>query len=342
MNGEPYSGEKIDIFCHIIPPKYKEALFKKATGKSYYLANTHRVPALTSLEARFRVMDQYEGLRQVLNLGAPPLEHVLAPRDAAEVARIANDEMAELVSRYPDRFVAAVACLPYNDIDAAVRELERALGDLGLRGIQIFSSINGKPMDRPEFLAIYERMVHYDLPILIHPTRDYTTPDYPDEAHSRYDLFRIFAWPFETTLAMSRLVFSGIMERYPAIKFIAHHCGAMLPFFAGRVPKGPTAESQGGDLMKLSRPPLDYFKKFYADTNVDGNVAALNCGHAFFGTDNMVFASDYPYPGGAEKGHLALGEVIHSVETMNLTREELARIFSGNAKRLLNIFSRDL
>ncbi len=331
------SLEMIDIFCHIIPPKYKETLFKKAAQASYYLGNTERLPALTDLELRFRAMDKFEGLRQVLNLGAPPPEHLLSPQDAVDAARIANDEMAELVSRYPDRFVAAVAGLPLNDADAAVRELERAIKDLNFRGIQMFSSINSKPLDRPEFLGIYEKMAQYDLPILIHPLKDFTIPDYPDEKESKYDLFKTFAWPFETTLAMSRLVYSGIMEKYPGLKLIAHHCGAMLPFFAGRVSVDRLPENKAGEIMKLSKPPLHYFKQFYGDTNLGGNVPALLCGHAFFGTERIVFATDYPYPGGPEKNDLAMGEVIRSVELMNLTREENVQIFSQNARRLLKI-----
>ncbi len=331
------SEEKIDIFCHIIPPKCKEALFKKAVKPSYYIENTKKLLTLTDLELRFRAMDRYEGLRQVLNLGAPPLEHLLSPQDALEVARIANDEMAELVGKYPDRFVTAMAGLPYNDMDATLREAERAIEELNFRGIQIFSSVNGKPLDRPEFLPLYEKMVRYDLPILLHPLKDYMTPDYPDETASKYELFKTFAWPLETTLAMARLVMSGIMEKYPELKIVTHHCGAMLPFFAERVAKNLTPENRSGEIMELKMPPLDYFKRFYGDTNLGGNAAALMCGYDFFGADRMVFATDYPYPGGMAKGDIAVGEVIGAVARMSIRDSEKTSIFSGNARRLLKL-----
>jgi predicted TIM-barrel fold metal-dependent hydrolase len=331
-------AEKIDMFCHILPGKYKEALFKKAKP-GYYIEMASRRPALFDLDVRLRVMDNFEGLRQVLTLSTPPLEHVLPPRDAAELARMANDGMAEIVNKHPDRFVAAAASLPLNDIDASLRETERAIEELKFKGIQMYSSINGKPLDRPEFLGLYEKLSQYGLPIWIHPARDSNIPDYPDENVSKYGLFSVFGWPYETTLAMSRLVFSGVMEKYPNINFIAHHCGAMLPFFSKRAP-GVLGEGKGvqsGEVMKLSKRPLEYFRQFYADTVLGGNTRALMVGYDFFGADNILFGTDYPYPGGAEKGEVALGEAISSVEQMDVSDEEKAKIFSKNARRILNL-----
>jgi uncharacterized protein len=335
MADQKHSGEKIDLFCHIIPPKFKEVLFNKSDQvSSYLLGNTKALPMMFDLELRFRMMDKYEGLRHVLDLSAPVLETVLGGRDAPELARMANDEMAELMSKYPDRFVGAVAALPMSDIDAAVREAERAMKELKLNGIQLCSSIYGKPLDRPEFIPLYEKMAEFDQPIWIHPVRDSGTPDYPGEKSSQYNLFSIFGWPFETTLAMGRIVFSGIMEKYPNLKFIPHHCGAMVPFFAGRV---PAAVAQSGHIAKLTKPGIQYFKTFYGDTVINGNTPALMCGYAFFGADHMVFATDYPYPGGAARNEIEVGDVIKSVERMNIPPEEKAKIFSGNARRLLKL-----
>jgi aminocarboxymuconate-semialdehyde decarboxylase len=328
-------GEKIDIFSHILPPRTKAVLFKKAMPCNYIDTDAGR-PALFDLDRRFRAMDQFEGLRQVLTLGLPPLEYVLSPADAADLARMANDEVAELVSRYPDRFVAAVAGLPLNDVDASLRETERAIHDLNFKGIQIFSSINGKPLDRDEFMGLYEMMAAYDLPIWIHPARDKIVPDYPDETYSKFTLFTAFGWPYETTLAMARLVFSGILEKFSTLKFITHHCGAMIPFFYKRVllvREGP----EPGKGTALTQPALEYFKKFYADTVLGGSTEALMCGHAFFGADHLLFGSDYPYPGGPEHGDVALGEVIQSVEMMNIQHEEKTRIFSKNARRIVRL-----
>jgi aminocarboxymuconate-semialdehyde decarboxylase len=172
------------------------------------------------------------------------------------------------------------------------------------------------------------------LPIFLHPVRENTIPDYPDEKLAKYGTFIAFGWPYETTMAMARLVFSGLMEKYPNIKFITHHCGAMLPFFFKRVLLG---QREDGEIMKLTKPPLEYFKKFYGDTVLGGNMPALMCGYAFFGADHMVFASDYPYPGGAARSDIALGEVIESVALMNITEEEKLKIFSRNARRILSL-----
>ena len=135
-------------------------------------------------------------------------------------------------------------------------------------------------------------------------------------------------------MAMSRLVMSGIMEKYPSLKVVVHHCGAMLPFFARRALLGVP---EPGEIMKLTHPPMDYYKKFYGDTVLGGNTPALMCGYAFFGAGHMVFASDYPYPGGVARADIALGEVIKSVEDMNVSEEDKANIFSRNARRLLKL-----
>jgi aminocarboxymuconate-semialdehyde decarboxylase len=326
----------IDIFCHILPKKYKDLLFKKAKP-CYYLEADLARPALFDLDARFRVMDKFQGLRQVLTVGAPPVEYVVSPEDAVDLARISNDGMAELLNKYPDRFAAAAASLPMTNVDAALLEAERAIKDLHFKGVQLYSSINGKPLDRPEFMPFFEMMAEFDLPIWIHPARDISQPDYPGEEASRYHLFVRIGWPYETSLAMARLVFSGVLERYPNIKFIAHHCGAMIPFFEQRIATGGPAGVGGGGGTNISKPPLDYFKKFYADTVLSGSVPALMCGYAFFGADQLLFGSDYPYPGGAEKGDLALGKMIESVENMHVPEMVKEKIFSKNAERILHL-----
>jgi len=324
--------EKIDMFPHILPMKYKEALFKKAKSSFYLKADEIR-PALWDLDLIFSSMDKYEGLRQTLTLSAPPVEYAFSPKEAVGMARLANDEMAELVNKYPDRFVAAAAALPLNDPDASIREIERAVTELKLKGIQIFTSINGIPLDRPQFLGIFEKMAQYDLPIWLHPCRDENVPDYPDEEYSKYTLSLPFGWPYQTTMAMARLVYSGIMEKYPNLKVITHHCGAMVPYFTARIqPPG-----QDGEVMKLSKPPLEYFKRFYGDTVLGMNVPALMCGYAFFGADHMLFGSDYPFPGGPKNYNKALGGAIKAVENMKITAEEKAKIYSKNARRILKL-----
>jgi len=330
------NSEKVDMYCHILPSKYKDEIFKITPKTSYYYEADSVRPALFELDIRLKLIDEIEGLKQVLTLGAPPIEYVASPDVAYDLSRMANDEMAEIVGRYPDYFAGAVACLPLNNIDATLKEIDRAIKDLHLKGIQLFTSINGKPLDSEEFLEIYEKMVEYDLPIWIHPARDKNTPDYPFEDSSKYNLFLVYSWPYETTIAMARLVLSGILEKYPNLKFITHHCGGMTPYFYKRIGLIPPT-IKTGEVVQLKYEPVEYLKKFYADTVMGGNIPALMAGLAFFGSDNLVFASDYPYPGGPKKADVALKEQIKTIEMMNIPTGEKVKVFSGNAKRLLKL-----
>ena len=328
----------IDIYPHILPIKYKEALDKKG-GEGFYLRTVDdALPALWDLESRFRIMDRYRGLTQVLTLASPPVEIVVELKDAIELSMIANDEMAELVIKYPDRFVAAVACLPMNDIDAALKELDRAINELHFKGVQLFSNINGKPLDHPDFIPLYERMSQYDLPVWIHPQRDISYSDYRSEDHSRYWIFSMFGWPYETTAAMTRLVFSGILENYPNLKIITHHCGGMIPFFADRMEGGQNfAEVRCNAKFKrsLSKPPKEYYRMFYADTALYGATPSLMCGHAFFGTEHILFGTDMPYD--SEGGEAYVRQTIEAIERMEIPEIEKVKIFEGNARRLLHL-----
>ena len=144
---------KIDIFSHISPAKYNDALFKVGSHHPHVQDRSRMGRSvLTDLDLRFEIMDRFEGLAQVLTMAEPPVEQVTDSEKAVYLAKIANDELAELVAGNPDRFVSAAAVLPLNNMDAALKEVDRAINDLKLRGVQIYSPINDKPIDSPEFL----------------------------------------------------------------------------------------------------------------------------------------------------------------------------------------------
>jgi uncharacterized protein len=331
------SERKIDVFTHILPPKYKAALEKKAKPSMYMNANNAH-SALWDLDIRFAAMSRFEGLAQVLTLAPPPLEYALNPRDASDLARMANDQLADLAARYPDQFVAAVACLPMNDVDTALKETDRAIKELHLKGVQIFTPANGRAVDRPEFMALYQKLQEHDLPIWIHPSRDTNVPDYCEEGFSRYMLSTTLGWPYETSLAMARLVFSGVLERFPNLKFVTHHAGDMIPFFEQRIARRVVARddrSKPEHTEKLEKPPIEYFRKFYADTAIAGNTAGLTCALSFFGPTNLVFGTDYPY--GENNGLLKVEQTIGSVESMNLSSGDQAKIFHENTERILRL-----
>ncbi|MCJ7596481.1 MAG: amidohydrolase family protein, partial [Desulfobacterales bacterium] len=266
---------KIDAYSHIVPPNYKEALYKIAPK----LHDRDVVPCrpLYDLDARFRIMDLYEPIRQVLTLGRIPVEHAAEPAKAADLARLANDEMAELVYKYPDRFVAALTTLAMNNIDAALEETDRAIKDLGFKGVYLHTPVDEKPLDLPEFMPLYEKMSEYNLPIVIHPMRKPSHPDYLSEDESKYWIFSLFGWPYDTTAAMARLVCSGIMEKYPNLKILTHHCGGMVPFYAERIKQFMQLldRKRGGPQKpELKKEAIDYYKMFYADTAIYGNPTA--------------------------------------------------------------------
>ena len=249
--GLGYSGSsKIDMFTHVVPKSYENAIQKISPV----------MPMLSDLDQRFKRMDQLGEMLQVMTLGQPPIEDIADPVKAVDLAKTANDGMAELVAKYPDRFVGATAALPMNNIDAALEELDRAIKDLHLTGIQIFTSINGKSLDSPEFMPLYEKMAQYDRPIWIHPLSNPNHPYYPAEQNSSNDFDNSIGWPHATSMAMMRIAGSGVLERYPNLKFITHHSGGTIPYLAKRIEFAPSGSET------LSRPIIESLRLFYCDT----------------------------------------------------------------------------
>jgi aminocarboxymuconate-semialdehyde decarboxylase len=331
---------KIDIFNHIVTPRYNDAR-KKIAPPQMRLQDQERVmPALFDLDARFRAMDSAgEGYVQILTAANPPVENIGGPSDALELARIANDEMAELVSRHPDRFIAAAACIPMNDVDAAILELERAVGRLGLRGVQIYTDCRGVPLDDGRFGSLFDRVAALDIPVLLHPVRGPDRPDYPTEDSSRYDTWRAIGWLYDTSSAMARLTFSGLFDRHPDIKIVTHHLGGVAPYAAGRLREGYDkllkAARARNEPAPLKKHPFEYFHQFYADTITIGSVPALRCGLDFFGVDRVMFATDMPFDtaGGLHYVKVAL----EAMEAIDLPAADKARIFAVNAQRMFHL-----
>ena len=332
---------RIDVFCHFFPARFLAERNRRA-GSSFgtqYAKYFEANPGLSSLDIRFRTLDQFPDVRQLLTIAGPNIESITSPPDTVELAGMANDGLAELVAKYPDRFIGAAACLPMNDVDAALGETDRAIQELGFRGVEIFTDICGKPLDRPEFFPLYEKMQAYDLPILLHPRRTNTTADYPDEEKSKFLIYTNFGWPFETAKAMARLAFGGVLERFPGLKIVTHHAGGLVPFFAKRIELSwdfnRTLMGYQDDGQTLSKPPIEYYKQFYCDTAIQGNTPALMCALDFFGADHMMFATDSPYDD--EMGARVYRETIPAVENMAVGVDDKNKIFEGNARRLFKL-----
>ena len=333
---------KIDIYNHILPRPYFDKTVEVAPRMKDMGKRVGSIPMLVDLDERFRVMDTFGDYCQILAICTPFPEQIGSPEVSPVLARIANDSMAELVQRYPDRFPAFVAALPINNMDATVAEIHRAVKTLGARGVQIKTNINGHPLDEPCFEPLFATMAEYNLPLWVHPARAVSMTDYASESHSRYEIWWTFGYPYETSAFMARMVFSGMFDKYPNLKLITHHLGAMIPFFEGRVGPGcdqlgsrTSDEDYGQVLRSLKQRPLEYFKMFYADTATFGSRSAMRCGLDFFGAEHVLFGTDAPFD--PEKGPGFIRETIRALNELDVSAEVRERIYWRNAAQLLNL-----
>ena len=333
---------KLDAYSHIFPPAYFERMRALARDQGA-IKRWLTVPVLYDLDARIRMMREFPGYRQILTLSSPPIEFVAGPEESPALARLANDGMAEIVAEHRDLFPAFVASLPMNNVGAALDEMERAIRGLGAKGIQVFTNVNGRALDEPEFWPIFERATRlYDVPIWMHPARGANRPDYLGEARSKYEIWWTFGWPYETSAAMTRMVFSGFFDRLPEMRVITHHMGAMIPFFEGRVGPGldqfgcrTSDEDYEGMLKRMAKRPIDYFRMFYADTALSGSKAGIRCGLEFFGEDRVLFATDCPFD--PEGGPMYVRITPMAIDALGLSPEARDKIYFGNALRLMRM-----
>jgi predicted TIM-barrel fold metal-dependent hydrolase len=332
---------KIDIFNHLYPRQFFDKYIAGGAAGKDMGKRVSNIATIVDLDARFRAMDEFGDFRQVLTLPSPPLEVLAGPDRSPIMARAANDQLAELVRKHPDRFPAFAASLPLNNPDEALKEMERAVTQLGAKGIQIFTNVAGKPLDGPELQPLFAEVARRDLAIWMHPARGADVSDYRTEDRSQFEIWWTFGWPYETSVAMARLVFSGIFDRFPDLKIITHHMGGMIPYFEGRVGHGwdqlgtRTSDVDYASLLRsMKQRPIDYFRKFHVDTALFGARAATRCGLEFFGIDKVLFASDMPFepaPG------MYARETIQAIESLELTAAQNDQIYRGNAQRLLKL-----
>jgi predicted TIM-barrel fold metal-dependent hydrolase len=334
---------KIDIFNHIWPKPFFGRLVQELGTMTDMTRRSGEVPMMTDLDRRFEVMDMFgDGYQQVLSLASPPLEKFAGPQGALELSQIGSDSMAELCQKYPDRFPAFIGTAPMNNPDALIEECRRSIEDLGAVGMQIFTNINGKPVDLPEFEPFFEYMANARKPIWLHPARTQNFSDYETESRSEYEIWWTLGWPYETSATMARMVFSRMFDKFPGLKVITHHAGGMIPYFEGRV--GPGWDQLGkrtsdrdlsGVRTALKRPHLDYFKEFYADTASFGSRKAIEHAIEFFGEDRVLFASDAPFD--PEGGPMYIRETLRLLDTMDISDELRKKIYQDNAIKLLGL-----
>ena len=338
-----YAGKKIDAFCHFSFSSVIDFLETK-TGRPHpfgtLFANTK---TLIDAEARIAMMDRLGDERHVLvplpELGMTP-EVESDPVLCAEAARICNDAMAELVAKHPDRFIG-IAMVPTANAEVMTAELDRAVKTLGLRGGVVGTAIEQRiAPDDPEFDPLYAKCAELDVPLYLHPGHSPGIPDYLcEEGASKFQYFQAFSWLNDSTLAMTRIVFSGVFERYPDLKIVTHHHGAMIPYFVGRLDTGiQFFEKMAGRKYeaKINPPYGDHYKKFYIDTATQCfNPDALQLAINYFGVDRVMFGTDLPMD--AEEGAVMSLGSDRSIAALNLGEDQKKKIYSRNAERVLGL-----
>jgi aminocarboxymuconate-semialdehyde decarboxylase len=280
-------------------------------------------------EVRLALMEKYGVDMQALTQTAPVIIG-FDPKESAKICRISNDDNYALCKAYPKKFVN-ICFFSLQDVKSALKELHRAVKELDCRAITLGSNQNGKGLDSENFYPFYEKVVEYDLPIFIHPVQ---WKSYPlVDAVKGWRNMLVLGWPFDTSQAAWRLVLGGTIDRFPELKIVLHHYGAMLPFFSRRIEQNIRLNLK--HRLKEGKDIKEYWKNFYGDTALDGAVASYMCGYAFFGPDRTVFGTDYPF--GAESGEDFYRENLAGVRAMKIPDEDMQKILGENAKKLLKI-----
>jgi len=336
----------IDFQAHIFPPSYLDEMKRldgavileepdPYSGMSYFYDKKLKCRINTAtfqgqnIERRLEHMDRLGVDVHVLTIPAPGADRFEGD-GAIKIAQVANDAIAGIARRHPKRFIGFFT-LPTCNVKASLDELERSVNELGLKGFGCFANLNGQALDREELLPIYERLAKYKLPVYIHPTAPLAT-----EA-TGIDIMPtlIFGWAFDSTVAMTRLVYGHVLERFPEINFVVADVGGVLAFFAQRainIYSGRTEEIR--QRYGLKENPLDSFRRFYVDT-ADHPASTLRCVKDFFGAERMVLGTNYPY--GPEEGCLLVKNSLKAIDGIELAAAEKAKVLGGNAARILGI-----
>jgi len=248
---------------------------------------------------------------------------------ALQAAQFINDAIAKVVAQYPGRFLG-VAMLPAFNADDMLSEFERAVKELRMVGAFFVVSPLSKPPDHPDYLKLYAKACDLDVPLWIHPARAVVPPDYPGEPVSKYNIWMTIGWPMDTSVAMNRIVFSGVFETYPNLKLITHHRGALIPFWFNRINEIVLQQVT----VNISKPYIKHFQKFYIDTACSAvEPDQMKMAYKFFDPERTLFGTDTPLDG--EGGARFYRYARESLSGIGLSKEILANIYSANVLEII-------
>jgi len=287
----------IDVHSHFYPSQYIEEL-KMGGGYAYIefdeygsmiikYEGDYNVVVKSHIDVleRIKVMDKCGIDMQILTLTTPGVEREPVDR-GVKLAKIVNDSFSEIVERYPDRF-RALAILPLQSPDIAVEEFRRAVLDLGLNGAIIFSNINGRPLDSKDFWPLYGEAEKLGFPLFIHPTSPVNLKFMED-----YRIVPMFGFPVDTSLAVLRLILSGVIEKFPSLKIVVAHLGGVLPYIIGRIDTCIQAYPEAKKV--IDKPASAYLKNMYFDSICyNNNILRFSCD--FLGADKIMLGTDFPH-----------------------------------------------
>jgi predicted TIM-barrel fold metal-dependent hydrolase len=319
----------IDCQSHLFVPEVVALMQKRKDppriyreGETYYLQVKKWVRAWRPEHADLRVklasMDDAGIDLTALSPNDPGPE--LFGKEGPEIARMTNDYIAGCVKRYPSRFIG-LAVLPLQDMRAAMLELDRCIGQLGMKGILLYSNLDGRFPDEPEFRPLFGRAEEAGLPVLLHPPFPMTF----DETIG-YNLTGSLGLMFDTTIALCRIIMAGILEDHPKLKLVCPHIGGTLPYLIGRVDHQTLVMKRV--TTKIRRPPSEYLKRVYLDA-VAPLPMAIRYAHGFIGPDQLLYSSDHPWV----EPKLIAGHI----RSLRLPPDQERKVFSENAKRLFEL-----
>jgi len=325
----------IDFHNHFYPQEYLEAIQKgQSFIKMTFDADNNPllhypgdynilVPSHRDINFREKAIKDAGVDKQILTFTTPGTQ-IETPERSVELARMVNDGFAKIIKKHGEQF-DVLATLPMNAPDASVVELERVFKDLGFKGVMLFSNINGTALSDQRFWPLYEKANDLRAVFYIHPNFPVGV-----EAMTDYWLMPLVGFTFDTTLAAAKLVFSGVVEKFPKIRWVLAHLGGAVPYLAERLDRGYFAFKECRE--HISKPPSEYLKDFYYDS-VNFDINALQLAVKFAGADHILAGSDYPHQIGS------LEKMVKSIKKLNISSAEKAGILGGNAARLFENIS---